>query len=433
MYAKLVHRTLLITLLAVAYPAASFAGFFGVGVTVGFAPPPLPVYVQPPCPAAGYIWTPGYWAYSADDQDYYWVPGTWVLAPSLGWLWTPGYWGLIDAEYVWHEGYWGPHVGFYGGINYGFGYFGSGFVGGYWRDHDFYYNRSVTNVSNVSITNVYNRTVINNNSYGSRPSFNGRNGVEARPTHGDLLAAREPHRALTTAQRAQSLSARALPSSRASVNHGHPQVAATPRPGIFRGQGVMPSRFASGTAAPSARPSLLDRSRGLNSNRDTSRYAPSVNARPRSFARPQNSSSWGHEQHAQNTPAAQHVASGPNRVRAPAADSGATVAHWSPPVAHRPPEPNRMSPSPSNAPGHAPHAVTAPSAPQRAWNPAAHSPPGRQAFTQAPRNAPSIPRNAPSVPRNAPSVPRNAPSASHSYSQPQHASRQAPSQSQRRG
>ena len=398
MYAKFVHRTLLITLLAVAYPAASFAGFFGVGVTVGFAPPALPVYVQPPCPAAGYIWTPGYWAYSADDQDYYWVPGTWVLAPSLGWLWTPGYWGLIDAEYVWHEGYWGPHVGFYGGINYGFGYFGSGFVGGYWRGHDFYYNRSVTNVSTVSITNVYNRTVINNNSYGTRPSFNGRNGVEARPTHGDQLAAREPHRALTAPQRSQSLSARALPSSRSSVNHGHPQIAATPRPGIFRGQGVMPSRYASGAAAPSARPSLLDRSRGLSSNRDTSHYATSMNARPQSFARPQNSPSWGHEQHAQNTPAAQHVGSGPNRVRTTAADSRATVAHWSPPV--------RMSPSPSNAPRNAP---------------------------SVPRNAPSVPRDAPSVPRNAPSVPRNAPSASHSYSQPAHASRQAPSQSQRRG
>jgi hypothetical protein len=375
MYAKFVHRTLLITLLAVAYPAASFAGF-GVGVTVGFAPPPLPVYVQPPCPAAGYIWTPGYWAYSADDQDYYWVPGTWVLAPSFGWLWTPGYWGLIDAEYVWHEGYWGPHVGFYGGISYGFGYFGSGFVGGYWRGHDFYYNRSVTNVSNVSITNVYNRTVINNNSYGSRPSFNGRNGVEVRPTHGDLLAAREPHRALTAAQRSQSLSARALPSARASVNHGHPRIAATPRPGIFHGQGVTPSRYASGTAA-SARPSLVDRSRGLSSNRDTSHYAPSMNARAQSFARPQNSSSWGHEQHAQNTPAAQHVGSGPNRVRTPAADPHATMGRWSSPQSYRPPEPHR-NPSPSVAP-------------------------------------------------------HNAPGAPHGYSEGPHPSRQMPSQTQRRG
>jgi hypothetical protein len=411
MYAKFVHRALLITLLAVAYPAASFAGFFGVGVTVGFAPPPLPVYVQPPCPASGYIWTPGYWAYSGDDQDYYWVPGTWVLAPSFGWLWTPGYWGLIDAEYVWHEGYWGPHVGFYGGINYGFGYFGSGFVGGFWRDHDFYYNRSVTNVSNVSITNVYNRTVINNTSYGTRPSFNGRNGVEARPTHGDLLAAREPHRALTAPQRSQSLSARTLPSSLASVNHGHPQIAATPRPGIFHGQGVTPSRYASGASAPSARPALIDRGRGLGSNRDTSRDSPPVNGRPQSSARSQNSSSLSHEQHAPNASAAR-VGYAPNRVRAPAADSRATVAHWSPPVAYRPPEPNRVSPSPSNAPRYAPHAPSAPRAPQGAWPPAAHSPPSRQVSAQAPRNAPSAP---------------------HGYSQPPHVSRQAPPPSQRRG
>jgi hypothetical protein len=380
MYAKFVHRALLITLLAVAYPAASFAGFIGVGVTVGFAPPPLPVYVQPPCPAAGYIWTPGYWAYSADEQDYYWVPGTWVVAPTFGWLWTPGYWGFIDAEYVWHEGYWGPHVGFYGGINYGFGYFGSGFVGGYWRDHDFYYNRSVTNVSNVSITNVYNRTVINNNSYGSRPSFNGRNGVEARPNHADLLAAREPHRALTAPQRSQSLAARTLPSSLASVNHGHPQIAATPRPGVFHGQGVTQSRYTSGTSAP-ARSSLIDRSHGLSSSRETSHYSPPMSSPPMG-ARPQASAS--REQHAPNAPAPQHVGYAPNRVRAPAA--------------------NRVSPSnaanapryaPHDAPRYAPHAATAPSAPQR--------------------------------------VPRNAPSASHGYSQPPHASRQAPQQGQRRG
>lgn len=45
----------------------------GVFVSVNFAPPVLPVYVQPPLPAAGYIWTPGYWAYGA--AGYYWVPG----------------------------------------------------------------------------------------------------------------------------------------------------------------------------------------------------------------------------------------------------------------------------------------------------------------------------------------------------------------------
>ena len=235
MYTKFVHRTVLIMLLALTYPAASFAGFVSVGVTVGVAPPPLPVYVQPPCPAPGYIWTPGYWAFSRDAGDYFWVPGTWVLAPAFGLLWTPGYWGLVDAEYVWHEGYWGPHVGFYGGINYGFGYFGSGFVGGYWRDRNFYYNRAVTNVSNVSFTHVYNRTVINNNRFGSRPSFNGANGVHAQPTRSDLLAMHEAHRAPTAQQRSHF----------ASATHGHPQVAATQRPGVFHGRRVAAAHLAS--------------------------------------------------------------------------------------------------------------------------------------------------------------------------------------------
>ena len=63
-----------------ALPMSSFA-FVSVGISINVAPPALPVYVQPPCPAVGYIWTPGYWAYG--DDDYYWVPGTWVMAPSL--------------------------------------------------------------------------------------------------------------------------------------------------------------------------------------------------------------------------------------------------------------------------------------------------------------------------------------------------------------
>lgn len=74
-----------------------------VGISVRVAPPELPIYEQPLCPAEGYIWTPGYWAWG--EGDYYWVPGTWFLAPEVGFFWTPGYWGAV--------------VGFYGGINYG--------------------------------------------------------------------------------------------------------------------------------------------------------------------------------------------------------------------------------------------------------------------------------------------------------------------------
>ena len=81
------------------------------------------------------MWTPGYWAYG--DDGYYWVPGTWVPAPYVGALWTPGYWGWGGGLYVWHPGYWGPHVGYYGGVNYGFGYMGIGFVGGMWAGSAF--------------------------------------------------------------------------------------------------------------------------------------------------------------------------------------------------------------------------------------------------------------------------------------------------------
>ena len=87
----------------------------GIFISVGFAPPALPVYVQPPLPAPGYLWTPGYWGYG--EAGYYWVPGVWVQPPSAGLLWTPGYWGYAGGAYGWHGGYWGPHVGFYGGVN----------------------------------------------------------------------------------------------------------------------------------------------------------------------------------------------------------------------------------------------------------------------------------------------------------------------------
>jgi len=109
-----------------------------VFVSVGVAPPAIPVYVQPPAPSYGYIWTPGYWAYG--PNGYYWVDGAWVLPPYEGALWTPGYWGWADDAYFWNPGYWGLTVGYYGGINYGFGYFGTGFYGGYWRDRHFFYN-----------------------------------------------------------------------------------------------------------------------------------------------------------------------------------------------------------------------------------------------------------------------------------------------------
>ena len=213
--------------------AATTAGpaHAGVFISVNFAPPPLPVYVQPPIPGPGYIWTPGYWAW--DGAEYYWVPGTWVLAPYVGALWTPGYWGWNGGLYIFHAGYWGPHVGFYGGINYGYGYGGYGYDGGYWNHGGFYYNRSVNHITN-NITNVYNRTVINNTI--NRISFNGGpRGIATHATLQQMAWAREPHTAPVAAQVEQREMASRMPSMRAAVNHGMPPIAATPRAGMFSG------------------------------------------------------------------------------------------------------------------------------------------------------------------------------------------------------
>lgn len=242
---KLFLRSLFFVFIVLAACSPSFAQ---LSISVAFGPPALPVYEQPLCPGDGYIWTPGYWAWDDDGDDYYWVPGTWVLAPEVGFLWTPPWWGWEGGVYLFHAGYWGPHIGFYGGINYGFGYFGEGFAGGRW-DHDhFYYNRSVTNINVVNIHNVYNETVINNN---NRVSYNGgEGGITARPRPEDEVAARDRHIGPIGVQTQHVQEARSNRELRASVNQGRPPVAATPRPAEFK-QGV-PAREAGGAYHPPA-------------------------------------------------------------------------------------------------------------------------------------------------------------------------------------
>ena len=229
-----VRRALVSLLLSAAAVALPRPGLAQV-VSITVAPPPLPVYVQPPIPAPGWIWVPGYWEWG--PYGYYWVPGTWVWPPRVGLLWTPGWWGWNDGVYLWHAGYWAPHVGFYGGINYGFGYFGVGYVGGFW-DHDhFHYNRAYYNIRNALVRYVYNRTEVVHNV--TRVCFNGRGGIEARPTADEERFAREPHVHATAVQERHANVARGNPALRSSVNHGNPHIAATIRPGAFTGRGVV--------------------------------------------------------------------------------------------------------------------------------------------------------------------------------------------------
>ena len=214
----------LVTVLFVAL--GSVSAWAQVGVSIGVAPPVLPVVVQPPVPVEGYIWTPGYWAYG--PFGYYWVPGAWVAPPGVGLLWTPPYWGFSNGSYAFYDGYWGPTVGFYGGINYGYGYFGSGYWGGRWDGPVFRYNTAVTRVNTSVIRNTFvDRSVLSRQAQGTRASFNGPNGVQAQPTAEEKAAAENAKKAPPTSQQvARREAASKNRDLQASVNKGHPKAEA---------------------------------------------------------------------------------------------------------------------------------------------------------------------------------------------------------------
>jgi hypothetical protein len=259
-------RWLLLALLLPLIPASQ--AHAGVFISVGFAPPVLPVYVQPVCPQPGLMWTPGYWAYGPDG--YYWVPGAWVPAPYMGALWTPPYWGWSGGVYLFHPGYWGPHVGYYGGVNYGFGYMGIGFVGGMWRGNVFAYNTAIMRVGSGGVwggNRVYvdrevitRNTVINN----SRVAFSGGPGGINHPmTAQERAYTNERHVQPTSFQTQHEQAARADRTAYAKANGGRPQnlVASRPlqnesrpAPGARPGNEARPANNARPGGAPAARP-----------------------------------------------------------------------------------------------------------------------------------------------------------------------------------
>ena len=216
-------------LLLCAAPTLSEAGV-NLNFSVSVAPPVLPVYVQPPLPAPGYIWTPGYWAWGG--TDYYWVPGTWVLPPASDVLWTPGYWSWRNGFYGWSPGYWGPVVGFYGGVNYGFGYTGVGFQGGYWHGGAFFYNRAVANFGRTRVVNIYNTPIPRHER--SRISFNGgEGGLRMQPDAMQRRALSERRDGPTVLQRQHEERAQSMPAMHAARNGGRPQILTTQRPTDF--------------------------------------------------------------------------------------------------------------------------------------------------------------------------------------------------------
>jgi hypothetical protein len=227
---------LAIPMLALSTPSAQaqIGIGIGIGVSVHIAPPALPVYVQPPLPAPGYLWTPGYWSYG--DAGYYWVPGVWVQPPSVGVLWTPGYWGFEGGAYGWHGGYWGPHVGYYGGVNYGFGFGGIGFAGGEWRGDVFAYNRAVANFGGVHVGVFYNNPGIVRVGIVENPNhvaFAGPGGINHPPSPQEQQWSHENHIQPTPMQQQHFQAAAQDRSQLASVNGGRPGTPAASSPAAY--------------------------------------------------------------------------------------------------------------------------------------------------------------------------------------------------------
>jgi len=127
-------------------------------------PPALPQEDQPMLSQDGSLWAPGYWYWR--DQAYVWMPGAWVRPPRVGLLWTPAYWNSTGTVFVFHPGHWASTVGFYGGVNYGYGYFGNGYTGGHWIGNSFAYNSAVNHVNPAVAHHMYAESVPNQGSRG---------------------------------------------------------------------------------------------------------------------------------------------------------------------------------------------------------------------------------------------------------------------------
>jgi hypothetical protein len=282
---------LLLSLLAMSVESSKIYAqvTFSVGVTVQDAPPPLPVYAQPPCPIDGYLWVPGYWAYT--DGGYYWVPGVWVSPPQPNYLWTPCYWGFSGGYYGFHAGYWGQHIGYYGGVNYGYGYGGNGYNGGRWEEGRFRYNTAVVNVNRSVVRNTYvDRAAVSRNN--NHTSFNGPGGVNAKPTSQQEVSMRETHVPPTSEQTSHQQVASKDRNQFVSVNKGRPATAAMNKVGgqSFNPQGRTPTaatskpeaRLTTEATKPATRPTEPNKPavRPANTNQAARPAQPQQQARP---------------------------------------------------------------------------------------------------------------------------------------------------------
>lgn len=358
-----------------------------ISITVTTAPPSLPMYEQPPCPEDGWMWVPGYWAWG-DEEGYYWVPGEWVPAPYTGALWTPPWWGWENNRYRFHEGYWGNDVGYYGGIDYGYGYMGEGFVGGEWRDGRFAYNTAVMRVNRTVVRNVYvnetivrQRTIVNDR----RIAYNGGpGGIRHEPTPIERRGMTGRHTALTPVQQQQIQAARADRGSYAKANGGRPQrVVVARQAGPARNEGPAPNgrnenvgrqpgrgNVAPAPSRPEVRPAPTrnaPENRVEPNRRPESRPAPVE--RPRTESRPASQpqeSRPGRERGNEPRPAPPTERPRTEPRPAPQMDRPAPQSHPAPSPREQRPEPRRQESRPAPTPHAEPQRQSRPPEPHAA-------------------------------------------------------------------
>jgi len=187
------------------------------------------------------------------------------MAPYIDALWTPPYWEFYGGRYHRHRGYWGRHIGFYGGINYGYGYTGLGFHGGYWSQGAFVYNQATANVDPGVVRYVYRHSVVNSTPTNAVSYYGGSGGITRAPTQAELVVRSETRVALLPAQIEHARMAAADRSLLAAENRGRPPMPVLVRP----------------LATTYRAPAPLPRSWQREAAQQAPRAAPAANVPPR--------------------------------------------------------------------------------------------------------------------------------------------------------
>jgi hypothetical protein len=100
-------RSLLLSVLLAASTAAAPA-FAQVSFNIVIAPPELR-YEAVPVIAPGYVWAPGYWAWSGDRHI--WIRGR-TIVQRVGYRWEPDRWEQRDHTYYRQPGRWERDAGY---------------------------------------------------------------------------------------------------------------------------------------------------------------------------------------------------------------------------------------------------------------------------------------------------------------------------------